>query len=141
MKRFAAGVLLGFVLSCGLSYATEDLSHNGTFWSALDSSAKRGYVTGYADAMKISVTKLENLEIAAQLFRWKSAEKIIRQVSRELSIGDVRPEDLVAQLDQFYSDRKYSDLDLGSALQLVKIRVGAAQNQSRGVDKRNSADK
>jgi hypothetical protein len=126
MKRFVSGVITGFILSCSLALATEDLSHNGTFWLALDSSGKRGYVTGYADAMKISVGKLENLEIAADLFRWKSARKIISQVSRELRVADVGTENLMQQLDRLYSDRKYSDLDLGSALQLVNLR---AENQ------------
>ncbi len=122
MKRFVTGVITGFILSCSLALATEDLSHNGMFWMGLDPSGKRGYVTGYADAMKISVGKLENLEIAAELFRWKSARKIIRQVSRELRVADVGTENLMQQLDRLYSDRKYSDLDLGSALQLVNLR-------------------
>jgi hypothetical protein len=131
MKRFVAGVIAGFVLSCGWAFATEDLSHNGAFWMGLDSSGKRGYVTGYTDAMKISVGKLENLEIAAELFRWKSARKIIRQVSRELQVADVGPEHLMQQLDRLYSDRKYSDLDLGSALQLVNISVENSSEKPR----------
>jgi hypothetical protein len=127
MKKFVAGVVTGFILSCGLALAAEDFGHNGVFWMGLDLSGKRGYLTGYSDAMKISVGKLENLEVAAELFRWKSARKIIGQVSRELRMADVGPEKLMQQLDHLYSDRKYSDLDLGSALQLVNIRT---ENQS-----------
>ncbi len=122
MKRFAVGVVLGFVLSCGLSLAAQSLDHNGMFWKGLGDAAKQGYVDGYSDAMNVSVGKLDNLMVAADLFRWKGAKKIIRQLSRELAISDQRPEDVVKRLNELYSDRKYSELDLGSALQLLTMR-------------------
>ncbi len=123
MKRFAAGVVLGFVLSCGLGLAAQSLDHNGTFWKGLGDPARQGYVNGYSDAMNVSVGKLDNLMVAADLFRWKGAKKIIRQLSRELAISDQRPEDVVKRLNELYSDRKYSELDLGSALQLLTMRA------------------
>lgn len=122
MKKFAAGVMLGFVLSCGLGFAAQSLDHNGAFWNRLDSSAKQGYVDGYSDAMGVSVGKLDNLMVAADLFRWKGAKKIIRQLSHELAISDQRPEDVVKRLNELYSDRKYSELDLGSAFQYLAMR-------------------
>ena len=122
MKRFAAGVVLGFILSCGFSLAAQNLDHNGTFWNALGDAAKQGYVNGYSDAMSVSVGKLDNLTVAADLFRWKGAKKIIHQLSRELAISDQRPEDVVKRLNELYSDRKYSELDLGSAVQLLTMR-------------------
>jgi len=122
MKKFAAGVVLGFVLSCGLGFAAQSLDHNGAFWNRLDSSAKQGYVDGYSDAMGVSVGKLDNLMVAADLFRWKGAKKIIHQLSRELAMSDQRPEDVVKRLNELYSDRKYSELDLGSAFQYLTMR-------------------
>jgi hypothetical protein len=122
MKKFSAGVVLGFILSCGLGLAAQSLDHNGAFWNGLDSSAKQGYVNGYSDAMGVSVGKLDNLTVAADLFRWKGAKKIIRQLSRELEISGQRPEDVVKRLNDLYSDRKYSELDLGSAFQYLAMR-------------------
>jgi hypothetical protein len=122
MKRFASGVVLGFILSCGLGFAAQSLDHNGTFWNRLDLSAKQDYVDGYSDAMGVSVGKLDNLTVAADLFRWKGAKKIIHQLARELTISDQRPEDVVKRLNELYSDRKYSELDLGSAVQLLTMR-------------------
>jgi len=122
MKKFAAGVLLGFILSCGLGLAAQSLDHNGTFWNRLDISAKTGYVDGYSDAMQVSVGKLDNLTVAADLFRWKGAKKIIRQLSHELALSDQHAEDVVKRLNELYADRKYSELDLGSAVQLLTMR-------------------
>jgi hypothetical protein len=130
MKRFAAGVVLGFILSCGLGMAAQSLDHNGTFWNKLGSSAKQGYVDGYSDAMNVSVGKLDNLTIAADLFRWKGAKKIIHQLSRELATSDQNPEELVRRLNELYADRKYSELDLGSAVQLLTMRTQAPEAQT-----------
>jgi hypothetical protein len=77
--------------------------------------------------MGVSVGKLDNLMVAADLFRWKGAKKIIRQLSHELAIADQRPEDVVKRLNELYSDRKYSELDLGSAVQLLTMRGAPAQ--------------
>ncbi len=126
MKRFAAGVVTGFILSCGLGLAGQSLDHNGAFWNSLGASAKQGYVNGYSDAMSVSVGKLDNLTVAADLFRWKGAKKIIHQLSRELAISDQRPEDVVKHINELYSDRKYSELDLGSAVQLLTMRGSQA---------------
>jgi hypothetical protein len=122
MKKFATGVVLGFLLSCGLGLAAQSLDHNGVFWNRLGGPEKQGYVDGYSDAMNVSVGKLDNLTVAADLFRWKGAKKIIHQLSRELAISDQRPEDVVKRLNELYADRKYSELDLGSAVQLLTMR-------------------
>lgn len=124
MKRFATGIVVGFLLSCGLSLAAPNLDHNGMFWNKLDRSAKSGYVDGYSDAMQVSVGKLDNLLVAAELFRWKGAKKIIHQLSRELAVSELAPDDLVSRLNDLYANHQYSELDLGSALQLLAMRSG-----------------
>jgi len=123
MRKFGAGVVLGFLASFAVAFAATGSRHDGSFWNKLNTSAKDGYVNGYSDAMNVSVGKLESLTIAADLFHWKGARKIIRQVSKELSITDLTANDIVKRLDELYSNRKYSELDLGSALQLVTIRA------------------
>jgi hypothetical protein len=127
MNKFAAGVVLGLILSCGLGLAAQGVDHNGAFWNGLGSSAKQGYVSGYSDAMNVSVGKLDQLTVAADLFRWKGAKKIIRQLSRELAIADQNPEDVVKRLNDLYADRKYGKLDLGSAVQLLTMRAQAPE--------------
>jgi len=124
MKKFALGVTAGFIASWGLAFAAANYDHNGVFWGRLDGSAKQGYVTGYADAMQVSMGKLDNLTVAAELFHWKGARKIINQLSRELIVYDVKAADVVARLNELYSNRKYSELDLGSAMQLLTMRAG-----------------
>src|SRR5215831_14665896 len=107
MRKFIAGVVLGFVASWGVSFASS-ANHNGLFWNKLNDSAKDGYVSGYSDAMKVSVGQLDNLTNAADIFHWKGARKIIGQVRRELSMADVSPETTIRQLDEMYSNQKYT---------------------------------
>lgn len=127
MKRFATGVVLGFVLSWSAGYAAQNLDHNGFFWSKLDPSAKGGYVSGYSDAMQVSAGKLDNLLVAADLFRWKGAKKIIHQISHELTANDLQPKEMVNRLNELYADHKYSELDLASAMQLLTMRTSQAE--------------
>ena len=123
MKKFVAGVVLGFIASWGVSFAASG-NHNGIFWNRLSDSAKDGYVNGYSDAMKVSVGQLDNLANAADIFHWKGARKIIGQVRRELSMADLSPETTIKQLDEMYSNQKYTELDLGQALQVLTLRAG-----------------
>ncbi len=122
MKKFVAGVVLGLLASWGLAFAASG-AHNGSFWNNLSSAAKDGYIDGYSDAMKVSVGQLDNLITAGDMFHWKGARKIIGQVKRELSMADLRPEAAVKHLDELYSNQKYSELDLGEALQMLTIRA------------------
>ncbi len=124
MNKFISGLVLGFLLSCAFSFAAPGLDHNGLFWNKLDGSAKDGYVNGYSDAMQVSIGKLDNLQVAADLFRWKGAKKIIHQLSRELAVSDISSDDLVKRLNELYANRQYNELDLGSALQLLAMRAG-----------------
>ena len=135
MKKFAAGLMLGFVASWALAFASSNLNHDGSFWNRLNNAAKDGYVNGYSDAMRVSVGKLEVLNSAADLFHWKGARRIIHQLSGQLSMGEVTPEKAVKRLDDLYSNQKYSELDLGEALQTLTIRASetampAAPNMS-----------
>jgi hypothetical protein len=124
MKKFVAGVVVGFVVSCGVGFAAPTVEHNGFFWGKLSNPAKTSYINGYSDAMQVSVGKLDSLNIAADLFHWKGANKIIRQLSHELTIGEVTPNQAVKKLDTLYSNPKYSELDLGQALQLLAVQTG-----------------
>jgi hypothetical protein len=132
MKRFSAGVVVGLLAGWVVALGATVVEHNGLYWGHLDSTAKSGYVNGYADAMQVSVGKLDNLTVAADLFHWKGAKKIIRQLSHELSVSEVKPDDVVRRLDDLYSNRKYSELDLGSALQLLTMRASEPLETATG---------
>jgi hypothetical protein len=121
MKKFIAGVVVGFVLSCAGVFAAPSFDHNGSYWNQLNASAKSGYVNGYSDAMEVSVGKLNVLTTAADLFHWKGADRIIHQLSHELAMSELTPAEAVQRLDTLYANRKYSELDLGTALQVLAI--------------------
>jgi hypothetical protein len=122
MKKFAAGVMLGFVASWAIAFASSNVSHNGSFWNRLNGTAKDGYVNGYSDAMRVSVGKLDVLNSAADLFHWKGARRIIHQLSGQLAM-DMSSNQAVKRLDDLYSNQKYSEVDLGEALQTLSIRA------------------
>ena len=123
MKKFIAGVVVGFVASCGVGIAAPSFDHNGVFWNRLNNAAKTGYINGYGDAIQVSVGKLDSLSIAGELFHWRGAGKIIKQLSHELSTADLTPDRAVKKLDTLYANPKYSELDLGQALQLLAARA------------------
>jgi len=133
MKKFIAGVVVGCSLSCGVGLASQSLEHNGIFWRQLTNPAKTGYINGYRDAMDVSVQQVNTLSIAASYLHWKSGGKIIRQLIQELSMNNVRPDEAVRKLDALYSNPKYSQLDLGQALQLLLAQTPEnAQNGDHG---------
>jgi hypothetical protein len=133
MKKFIAGVVVGCSLSCGVGLASQSLEHNGIFWRQLTNPAKTGYINGYRDAMDVSVQQVNTLSIAASYLHWKSGAKIIRQLIQELSMNNVRPDEAVRKLDALYSNPKYSQLDLGQALQLLLAQTPEdAQNGDHG---------
>ena len=133
MKKFIAGVVVGFGLSCGLGLASQSAEHNGIFWQQLTNPAKTGYINGYSDAMEVSVQQVNTLSIAASYLHWKSADKIIAQLARELSMNGIKSEVAVRKLDSLYSNPKYSQLDLGQALQLLLAQTAdTTQNSSDG---------
>jgi hypothetical protein len=123
MKKFIAGVVVGFVVSCGVGFAASSFDHNGVFWNKLNSAAKTGYINGYGDAMQVSIGKLDSLSIAGDLFHWRGSDKIISQLARELSADELTPDQAVKKLDTLYANPKYSELDLGQALQLLTARA------------------
>jgi len=123
MKKFSAGVVVGLLAGWVVAVGATVAEHNGLYWGRLNPAAKSGYVNGYADAMQVSVGKLDNLTVAAELFHWKGAKKIIRQLGSELSVSEFKPDEVVKRLDDLYSNRKYSELDLGSAVQLLTMRA------------------
>jgi len=121
MKKFIVGMVVGFLLSCAGVFAAPSFDHNGSYWNQLNASAKSGYVNGYSDAMQVSVGKLNVLTTASDLFHWKGAYRIIHQLSHELAMSELKPADAVKRLDTLYANRKYSELDLGTALQVLAI--------------------
>ncbi len=124
MKKFVAGVVVGFVVSCAVAFASAG-DHNGVFWNKLNRAAKDGYVNGYADAMRVSVSKLDTLTTAGDLFHWKGSRTIIHELETQLSMSELTPQDAVNRLDTLYNNQKYSELDLGTALQLLALRPQA----------------
>lgn len=129
MKRFVAGVVVGFLVSWTAAFASN-ANHNGAFWNQLNKSAKDGYVNGYADAMRVSVSKLDTLTTAGDLFHWKGSRKIIHELETQLSMSELAPEEAVNRLDNLYANQKYSELDLGTALQLLALRAQGNQRSS-----------
>jgi hypothetical protein len=130
MKKFIAGVVVGFVASCGAGFAAQNFDHNGVFWNKLNTAAKSSYINGYGDAMQVSAGKLDSLSIAADLFHWRGANKIIKQLASDLSTADLTPEQAVKKLDTLYANPKYSELDLGQALQLLAARAPEADGSA-----------
>jgi hypothetical protein len=123
MNKFASGILVGFLASWGLAFASSGINHNGNFWNKLNISAKAGYVNGYSDAMRVSVGKLDGLSVPADLFHWKGARKIIHQLAGQLSMGTMSSDEATKRLDDLYSNQEYSELELGQALQMLAIRA------------------
>lgn len=134
MKKFIAGVVVGCALSCGVGLASPSFEHNGFFWHQLTSAGKTGYINGYRDAMDISVQQVNTLSIAASYLHWKGGGKIIHQLTQELSMNNIRPDEAVRRLDALYSNPKYSQLDLGQALQLLLAQT--SQNEQETGDGR-----
>ncbi len=60
--------------------------------------------------------------MAAGLFHWKGAGKILDQVARGLDTSDLPPQDLVAFLDNVYSNSRYGDFDVANAIELAAMR-------------------
>ena len=83
MKSFVVGMVVGFAASCAVAFASSTTNHNGIFWNQLNRAAKDGYVNGYADGMRVSVSKLDPLTTAGDLFHWKGSRKIIREVEAQ----------------------------------------------------------
>jgi hypothetical protein len=123
MKRFVAGVVVGLLASCAVAFASANANHNGLFWNKLNRNVKEGYVNGYADAMRVSVSKLDTLTTAGDLFHWKGSRKIIHELESQLSMSELAPQDAVTRLDTLYNNQKYSELDLGTALQLLALHA------------------
>jgi hypothetical protein len=122
MGRFAAGVVVGASLSCALASAAQLSHHDGAFWSRLSGQDKTTYVAGYSDAMHTSLGKLDGLKVAAGVFRWKGANKILGQVRRELDMSGVHANDLVVYLDGVYSNPRYVDFDVAMAIESAAMR-------------------
>ena len=132
MRKFIAGVVVGFGLSCSIGLASPSATHNGTFWLQLTNPVKTGYINGYRDAMDVSVQQVNTLSIAASYLHWKSGDKIISQLTQELSMSEIKPDEAVRKLDALYSNPKYSQLDLGQALQLLLAQT--AEKTANGGD-------
>ena len=129
MGKFAAGVIVGASFGCALAAAASQVSrHDGAFWSRLGNQDKAAYVAGYSDATHSSLAKLDNLKLAAGVFHWKGANKILAQVARGLDISGLPAPALIAYLDKVYSNRRYGDFDVGIAIELAAMRGIDAQS-------------
>jgi hypothetical protein len=122
MSKFAAGVFVGASLGCALAAAAQVSRHDGAFWSKLGNQDKAAYLAGYSDATHCSLGKLENLRLAAGVFHWKGADKILVQVARGLDISGLPAPALIAYLDKVYSNPRYGDFDVEVAIELAAMR-------------------
>lgn len=122
MIKFAAGVVAGASLTCAVASATQVINHDGLFWKGLGNQDKTAYVNGYSDAMHTSLGKLDNLKVAASLFHWKGANKILNQLARGLDLSGLPPERVVAYLNNVYSNPRYGDFDVAMAIEAATMR-------------------
>ncbi len=130
MGKFVAGLIVGAGLSCTLAATAQVPHHDGVFWGRLDNQDKAAYVEGYSDAAHSSLGKLDNLKLAAGVFHWKGADKILAQVARGLDISSLPTPGLIAYLDSVYSDPRYGNFELGTAIELAAMRGIDAQATS-----------
>jgi hypothetical protein len=133
MGKFAGGVVVGVSLGCALAAAAQVPRHDGAFWGRLDNQDKAAYVAGYSDATHSSLGKLYNLKLAAGVFHWKGANKILAQVARGLDISGLPAAGLINYLDRVYSDPRYSDFNLETAIELAAMRGIDQQSASSEV--------
>jgi hypothetical protein len=120
--KFAVGVVAGAGLSCALASAAQVVRHDGAFWKALGNRDKAAYIDGYSDAAGVSLGKLDQLKVAASLFHWKGANKILDQLGRGLDLSALSSSDLSAYLDNVYSNPQYRDFDVANAIELGVMR-------------------
>lgn len=129
--KFAAGVAVGASLSCALASAAQVVRHDGAFWKGLGTQDKTAYVDGYSDAMHTNLGKLDQLKIASTLLHWKGAGKILNQVARGMDLSSLPAKDLVAYLDNVYSNRQYGDFDVANAIELAAMRGPDGQSLAK----------
>ena len=120
--KFATGVIVGASLSCAFAWGATVVRHDGNFWKALEKPDKTAYIDGYSDAARVSLGKIDQLKIAANLFHWKGADKILSQVARGLDVTGASDTDLVAYLDKVYQNPRYGDFDVSNAIDLAAMR-------------------
>ena len=123
MRGFVAGMIFGLGISATVAFAANRVAHKGKFWTKMTRESKISYVDGYYDAMRVSTEKVDVLEVAADLFRWRGAAKILRQLERQLSTDEFTANQAVERLDTLYSNDKYSELDLPQALETMIIHA------------------
>ena len=120
--QFAVGIAVGASLSCALASAAQVSHHDGAFWGRLGSLDKTAYVTGYSEAMHTSFGKLDSLKVAAGVFHWKGADRILGQIARELDMSGLPTDRLVASLNKIYSNPRYTDFDVANEIELAALR-------------------
>ena len=122
MGKLVAGIAVGASLSYALASAAQVSRHDGAFWGRLGSQDKTAYVTGYSEAMHTSFGKLDSLKVAAGVFHWKGANRILGQIARELDMSGLPADRVVAYLDSVYSNPRYGDFDVANAIELAAMR-------------------
>jgi hypothetical protein len=128
MGRFGAGVVVGASLGCALAAGAQVSRHDSAFWSRLGNQDRAAYLAGYSDASNCTLSKLDNLRVAAGVFHWKGAGKVLAQVARGLDMSGLSAPVLIAYLDKVYSNPRYGDFDVGNAIELAAMRGIDAQS-------------
>lgn len=122
MGKFGAGVVVGASLGYALAATAQVSRHDGVFWSRLGNQDRAAYVAGYADASDCTLGKLDKLSLAAGVFHWKGADKVLAQVARGLDMSGLSAPVVIAYLDQVYSNPRYVDFEVGNAIELAGWR-------------------
>src|SRR5580692_10748689 len=131
MGKFVAGIAVGASLSYAVASAAQVSRHDGTFWGRLGNQDKTAYVMGYSEAMHTSFGKLDSLKVAAGVFHWKGANRILGQIARELDMSGLPADRVVAYLDSVYSNPRYEDFDVATAIELAAMRGADLKSQER----------
>ncbi len=105
-----------------MAFGAQAVHHDGNFWKGLSKPDKSAYVDGYSDAAQASLGKLDQLKVAAGLFHWKGADKILAQLAHGLDISALSGEEMVSYLDKIYQNPRYGDFDVSNAIDLAVMR-------------------
>lgn len=59
-------------------------NHDDRSWSKTYSESEQAYFAGYADGIKIAISKTDALIVAGRYLQWKESERIIQNLKTEL---------------------------------------------------------
>jgi hypothetical protein len=120
--RFFGTTIGAAILGCGLGFAGHGPVRNADYWQHLAQPEKVTYIEGYADAMRLSDQKFEDLVAAAELLHWNNARRILRQARRDMMRAEITPAELIEDVNKVYSEPAYHNLELVQAMRLAIMK-------------------